>query len=141
MVERFHLEGEGFYDGEPGYLPSRARDLLDGAVPSASAAACELLIRLSGAYDRGDWFDIVQSSIEWQAALFEAAPAAVPTMLLVHMLSEQGADLLLPADDHALAVVRSDFAPLATIVNGVRDAIPLAAGRDTGRAHLCQHGI
>ncbi len=31
MVERFHVDGEGFYDGEPGHLPARARDLFDGA--------------------------------------------------------------------------------------------------------------
>src|SRR4029453_8443065 len=81
MVERFHPEGEGFYDGEPGDLPARARDLFDGATPSALAAACELLTRLAGAYDRGDWADSVRSSIDRQAALLEAAPAAVPTML------------------------------------------------------------
>ncbi len=140
MVERFHAEGEGFYDGEPGHLPSRARDLFDGAVPSATAAACELLTRLSGAYDRGDWSDIVQASIERQAALLEAAPAAVPTMLLVHLLSEHGADLLLPAGNDPLSAVRSDFAPLVTFVSAPPGAIPIAAGRDAGRAYLCQHG-
>ena len=55
MVERFHVDGKGFYDGEPGRLPARARDLFDGATPSATAAACELLARLAGVYDRRDW--------------------------------------------------------------------------------------
>ena len=95
-----------------------------------------------GAWQRNSAaFGTERRPIERQAALFEAAPAAVPTMLLVHLLSEQGADLLLPADNDALAVVASDFAPLVTFVIGVCDAIPLAAGRDTGRAYLCQHGI
>ncbi|HET9025426.1 MAG TPA: hypothetical protein VFN64_12700, partial [Burkholderiaceae bacterium] len=140
MVECFHAEGEGFYDGAPGHLPLRARELFDGAVPSAAAAACELLARLSGAYGRGDWSDIVEASIERQAALLESAPAAVPTMLLVHLLSEHGADLLLPAGHGPLTVVRSDFAPLVTFVSAPPDAIALAAGRDAGRAYLCQHG-
>jgi uncharacterized protein YyaL (SSP411 family) len=140
MVERFHTEGEGFYDGEPGDLPARARDLFDGATPSALAAACELLTRLAGAYDRGDWADIVRSSIERQAALLEAAPAAVPTMLLVHLLSDHGADLLLPAGDDALSIVRSDLAPLVTFISTPPDSVPLAAGRDASRAYLCQHG-
>ena len=140
MVEHFHVDGEGFYDGEPGHLPWRAPNLFDSAVPSASAAACELLARLAGAYDRGDWADIVQCSIERQAALLEAAPAAVPTMLLVHLMSEHGADLLLPAGDHPLSIVRSDLAPLATIFSAPPNAVPLAAGRDAGRAYLCQHG-
>jgi len=140
LVERFHVDGEGFYDGEPSHLPARARDMFDGAVPSASAAACELLARLAGAYDRGDWADIVQRSIERQAALLEAAPAAVPTMLLVHLMSEHGADLLLPVGDHPLSIVRSDFAPLATFLSAPPSAVPLAASRDAGSAYLCQHG-
>ena len=140
LVERFHVDGEGFYDGEPGHLPARARDVFDGAAPSASAAACELLARLAGVYDRGDWADIVQRSIERQAALLEAAPAAVPTMLLVHLMSEHGADLLLPAGDHPLSIVRSDFAPLATFLSAPPSAVPLAASRDAGSAYLCQHG-
>ncbi len=140
MVERFHVNGEGFYDSEPGHLPSRARDLFDGAVPSATASACELLVRLAGAYDRGDWAGIVRTSIERQAALLESAPAAVPTMLLVHLLSDHGGDLLLPAGDDPLATIRSDLAPLATLISAPPNAVPLAAGRDADRAYLCQHG-
>jgi len=140
MVERFHAKGEGFYDGEPGHLPMRARDPYDGAVPSAGAAACELLVRLAGAYDRPDWADIVQAAIGQQSALFEAAPSAVPSMLLVHLLSEHGADLLLPAGDDPLSALRSEFAPLATFISAPPGAVPLAAARDAGRAYLCQHG-
>src|SRR5207342_2206720 len=104
-------------------------------VPSATASACELLVRLAGAYDRGDWADLVQASIERQAALLESAPAAVPTMLLVHLLSDHGGDLLLPADDDPLSAVRSVLAPLATLISGPPGAVPLAAGRDAGRAY------
>ena len=140
LVDQFHVEGEGFYDGELGHLPLRARDLYDGAVPSATAAACELLARLAGTYERGEWADIVQASIERQGALLEAAPAAVPSMLLVALLSEHGAELLLPSGTGPLAAVRSDFAPLATFVSARADAVPLAVGRDAERAYLCQHG-
>jgi uncharacterized protein len=140
MVEQFHVEGEGFYDGEPGHLPLRARDLYDGAVPSATAAACELLARLAGTYDRVDWAGIVQASIERQGALLEAAPAAVPSMLLVQLLSEHGAELLLPTGNGPLSALRTDFAPLATFISAPPDAVPLAVGRDAERAYLCQHG-
>ena len=140
MVETFHVEGEGFYDGEFGHLPVRARDLFDGAVPSATAAACELLARLAGVYDCGDWANIVQAAIERSGALLDAAPAAVPSMLLVQLLSEHGGDLLLPAGDDPLSASRAEFAPLATFISAPPDAVPLAAGRDAGRAYLCQHG-
>jgi uncharacterized protein len=140
MVDHFHVAGEGFYDGAPGRLPLRARDVFDGAVPSSSAAACELLLRLAGAYDRGDWADIVQDAIERQGALLEQAPAAVPSMLLVQLLHAHGADLLLPGGEGPLSAVRADFAPLATFVSAPADVVALAAARDAGRAYLCQHG-
>ncbi|MGE5337978.1 MAG: thioredoxin domain-containing protein, partial [Gemmatimonadota bacterium] len=71
MVARFHDPDAGFFDSEPGELPVRARDLFDGALPSATAAACELLLRLAGAYERGDWADIVQRTIARHGALLE----------------------------------------------------------------------
>ena len=139
IVEQFHASGEGFYDDEPGPLPMRARDRFDGAVPSGAAAACELLVRLAGAYGRADWADIVQSTIEREAALLEQAPTGVPSMLLVHLLNERGGDLLLPADA-AFAAARSQYAPLATLFTAQAAALPLANGRDAGMAYLCQHG-
>ena len=99
----------------------------------------KLLARLAGPFNRGDWADIVQAAIERQGALLESAPAAVPSMLFVQLLSEHGADLLLPADD-PLSAVRTEFVPLATFITAPPDAVPLAAGRDAGRAYLCQHG-
>jgi len=140
LVDQFHVEGEGFYDGEPGHLPLRARDLYDGAVPSATAAACELLARLAGTYERGEWADIVQASIERQGALLEAAPAAVPSMLLVPLLSEHGAELLLPSGTSPLAAVRSDFAPLATFVSTRGRRRSARGWTRCERAYLCQHG-
>jgi uncharacterized protein YyaL (SSP411 family) len=139
LIERFHESAEGFHDGDRGALPLRARDLYDGATPSGSAAACELLTRLAGAFERSDWFDLVQSEIERQAALLEGAPSAVPSMLIVHLLSERGGELLLPAEG-ALAGSRCEFVPLVTIFTGGPDELPLARGRDAGLAYLCQHG-
>jgi uncharacterized protein YyaL (SSP411 family) len=139
MVARFHEPAAGFHDGERGALPMRARDLHDGATPSAVAAACELLTRLAGAFERSDWLDLVQSETERQAALLEGAPSAVPSMLIVHLLSERGGELLLPAK-RAFSGSRSEFAPLATLFSGAPDELPLARGRDAGVAYLCQHG-
>jgi hypothetical protein len=140
MVERFHVAGDGFYDGEAGSLPVRARDLFDGAVPSGTAAACELLLRLAGAYERGDWLDIVQQTIERQATILERAPSAAPALLFAHLLSVHGADLALPAPAGTLGPARSEFAPLVTVVSGPPDSLPLLARRSAGQAYLCRHG-
>jgi hypothetical protein len=140
MVERFHVEGDGFYDGEPGVLPVPARDVFDGAVPSGTAAACELLLRLSGVFERGDWAEIAQRSIERQAELLERAPSASPALLAAHLLRKHGADLALPAPAGALDAARGEFAPLVTLVTGPPDAAPLLRARRAGEAYLCRHG-
>jgi hypothetical protein len=140
MVERFHVEGDGFYDSEPGVLPVRARDAFDGATPSGTAAASELLLRLSGVYERGDWAEIAQRSIERQSEILERAPSASPALLLAHLLSEQGADLALPVPAGALDAARGEFAPLVTIVSGAAGAVALLRGRRAGEAYLCRHG-
>jgi uncharacterized protein len=140
MVERFHVAGDGFYDGAPGYLPVRARDLFDGAVPSGTAAACELLLRLAGAYERGEWNDIVQQTIERQTTILEQAPSAAPALLLAHLLSVHGAELALPTPAGALDAARTEFAPLVTFVSGSPDSLPLLRQRSAGSAYLCRHG-
>jgi len=140
MIERFHVAGDGFYDGEPGLLPVRARDPYDGAVPSGTAAACELLLRLAGAFDRGDWAELAQQAIARQVAILEQAPSAAPALLYAHLLGEHGADLALPAPAGALEAARAEFAPLVTIVGGPPDSLPLLQGRRAGEAYLCRHG-
>jgi hypothetical protein len=141
MIERFHGADEGFYDGLPGALPVRARDLYDGAAPSGTAAACELLLRLSGAFDREDWAQIAQQTLHRHAALLDI-PTAAAALLYAHLLDAHGADLALPlADaDRAFDAIRRDFAPLVTLVAGAADALPLLAGRAPGAAYLCRHG-
>jgi uncharacterized protein YyaL (SSP411 family) len=143
LVARFHVAGDGFYDSEPGDLPLRARDLYDGAVPSGTAAACELLLRLVGIFERSDWAELARATIARQAALIAQAPEAAPAMLLAHLLSEHGVDLALPvqsqSDDFAVAA-RAEFAPLATIAIGAPGALPVLNQRRPGEAYLCRHG-
>ena len=141
MIDSFHVAGDGFYDGEAGPLPLRARDLYDGAVPSATAAACELLLRLAAVFARPEWADLAQQTLDRQAALLDH-PTAAPALLFAQLLNTDGAELALPcADgDSPLAAVRSEFAPLLTVVTGAPDALPLLAGRRAGLAYLCRHG-
>jgi len=139
MLKRFHVADDGFYDSEPGVLPVRARDLFDGAVPSGTAAACELLLRVAGAYERGDWAEIAQQCIERQSAMLEL-PSAAPALLMAQLLNEHGAQLALPAPAGALEIARAEFAPLVTFVSGPPGALPLLTKRVAGQAYLCRHG-
>jgi uncharacterized protein YyaL (SSP411 family) len=143
MVERFHDAAEGFFDSTSTLLPMPARDLQDGAVPSATGAACELLLRLSGPCGRSDWVDIARANLDRHGALMAQAPMAVPTLLHAQLLAEQGADLAVPAgqgSEDLWAQARSAFAPLLTCSHALPGSMPLFDGRIAGEAYLCRHG-
>ena len=143
MVERFHDAVKGFFDSAPTLLPMRARDLYDGAVPSGTAAACELLLRLAGPYERSDWADIARATLERHGALMEDAPMAAPALLHAQLVAEQGGDLAIPAgpgSERLWAEAQSAFAPLVTLVLGAAGSMPLLEGRTAGEAYLCRHG-
>ena len=143
MVERFHDPVEGFFDSASMQLPMRARDLYDGAVPSGTAAACELLLRLAGPYERSDWAAIARATLEGHGALMEEAPMAAPALLHAQLLAEQGADLSIPAgpgSERLWAAAQSAFAPLVTLLRGFPGSMPLLEGRIAGEAYLCRNG-
>jgi uncharacterized protein YyaL (SSP411 family) len=143
MVERFHDPIEGFFDSASTQLPTRARDLYDGAVPSGTAAACELLLRLAGHCDGSSWADVARSTLARHSALMEDAPMAVPALLHAQLLAEQGADLAIPAglgSEPLWAEAQSAFAPLVTLLRGAPGSMPLLEGRIAGEAYLCRNG-
>ncbi len=148
MVEDFHEPGAGFFDSPKGAgtnsaPPARACEIQDGAVPSGTAAACELLLRLSGIFDREDWAALADDTLQRLGALIDDAPMAVPALLFAHLLQERGADLAVPSGPGADALwqeARQAFAPCMTVVHGPRDAAPLLAGRSAGQAYLCRKG-
>ena len=143
MVEQFHDLVEGFFDSASPQLPMRARDLHDGAVPSGTAAACELLLRLAGPFERSDWADIARATLERHGVLMDDAPMAAPALLHAQLLAVRGADLAIPAGPGSEALwaeAQSAFAPLVTRLHGAPGSLPLLDGRVAGEAYLCRHG-
>ena len=119
------------------------RELFDGATPSGTAAACELLLRLASVYDQSEWVDIAQLAIERQIGLLAQAPEAAPALLHAHLINQSGAHLAIPANpngDQLSAAARNEFAPLVTFVTAPPDSLPLLAARKTSELYLCQHG-
>ena len=143
MIEEFHDPVEGFFDSVSAHLPMRSRDLYDGAVPSGAAAACELLLRLAGPCDRGDWAGIARATLARHGALMQDAPMAAPALLHAQLLADEGADLAIPlgpGSDELWREARSAFAPLVTQISGAPGSMPLLEGRVAGEAYLCRHG-
>ena len=131
MIESFLDPGRGLVDGEAGALPLRDRDRYDGALPSGSAAACELLLRLAGVFDRGDWRDLALQTLQRDAALLEQAPMAAPAMLHARLLADRGAELAVPVEAAAATGVGDPPGPAATAgptTAGPTDAGPTDAG-------------
>jgi uncharacterized protein YyaL (SSP411 family) len=139
MVEHFHEPGAGFFDSAGMSLPVRAREIHDGATPSATAAACELLLRITGAFDRGDWADAAFQTFDRHGTLLDV-PSAVPALLHAHLLGTRGADLAIATPAAELVAARNAFAPLATCISAATDAVPLLRDRPPGLAYLCRHG-
>ncbi|MDH3209891.1 MAG: thioredoxin domain-containing protein, partial [Burkholderiaceae bacterium] len=128
MVEHFYDRAQGFFDSATTHLPLRARDLHDGAVPSGTAAACELLLRLAGPYGRGDWADMARETLDRHGERMEEVPMAVSALLHAHLLAAHGADLAIVAGQGSDALwtdAQSAFAPLITLVHGAAASIPL----------------
>jgi uncharacterized protein YyaL (SSP411 family) len=143
MLEHYHDADDGFCDAAPGPLPLPARRIQDGPVPSGTAAACELLLRLAGLFNRADWAQLAHSSLERHGALMEDSPMAVPAMLHAQLLAEHGACLAVPSGPRSLALwaqAQRAYAPLMTRVYGPAGSIPLLADRRPGEAYVCREG-
>ncbi|NML17269.1 thioredoxin domain-containing protein [Azohydromonas caseinilytica] len=143
LMRRHHDPARGFFDNEAGpALPLRARDIQDGAVPSGTAAACELLLRLAGPCGRTEWRDAAVEALQRLGPVLAQSPLAVPALLHAQLLAERGADLAVPAPGGAALweAARSSLAPLVTLVRGGADTGPLLQGRRGGEAYLCRDG-
>jgi uncharacterized protein len=143
MLLRFHDADAGFFDSESAQLPMLSRELHDGAVPSGTAAACELLLRLAGAGGRGDWHDIACAALMRHGGLMEDAPMAAPALLQARLLADHGAHLAVlsgPGGEGLWAQARFAFAPLVTVISGLPGSLPVLEGRIVGEAYLCRHG-
>ncbi|WP_280152192.1 thioredoxin domain-containing protein [Piscinibacter sp. XHJ-5] len=143
MIERFHDAADGFFDAPSVHLPMRARDWHDGALPSGTAAACELLLRLAGPWARADWHELAIETLQRHGGSMDEAAMAVPALLQAHLLAGQGSDLAVPSGPGSEALwhaARTSFAPLVTMVHGAPGDVPLMESRLAGQAYLCRHG-
>ena len=144
MVERFHDPAEGFTDSESAQLPMRAHDVYDGAVPSGTAAACELLLRLSGPYERTDWADIARATLDRHGALMEAGAdgrACPPACALVVRTGRMTWPSRPGRAAKRCGPKRGRRSRRwSRCVHGAAESMPLLEGRVPGEAYLCRHG-
>ncbi len=140
-----------FWDGDGGgvftigadaeQLIVRAKDAVDGAVPSANAAAATALLRLAALTGNGRWRDAGERIVQVATPLLATQPLAVAELLPALAMLEEGAELVVPGDrPDLLGVAHRHWLPAAVVAWGERRPNPLWEGKEDGVAYLC-HGF
>jgi uncharacterized protein len=82
LLDRFEDPAGGFHDttGSDPFLPGRGRDVWDGAMPSGTSLALQLLLRLAPLDDSGRFATAAEKAIARLAPLARQAPPGFPAL-------------------------------------------------------------
>jgi uncharacterized protein len=138
-----------FWDDELGGLYStghdaerlivRAKDVLDGAVPSASSSAAVALLRLAALTGTARWRTAGERLVALAAPLLEEQPLAVADVVLATSLTAGGSEIVVTGDRaDLLAAVRRHWLPDAVVAWGEPTGSALWEGRAAGAAYVCR---
>jgi len=124
-------------DGEP--LVARAKEVVDGALPSANAAAAGALLRLGALTGCRRWRDAGEEIVELALPLLVDQPLATADMLGAAAFVERGAQVVVVGSDPALVeTLRDRWLPDAVAAWGSPGTGPLWEGRQAGAAYVCR---
>ena len=139
---RFYDPGEGrFFDALQATPLGRPADPTDGAHPSGSSLAIELLLNLAALFREEAWEDAARTALERLAPWAARAPLGFGAALAAHLFVERGSELWVVRPAPGLeAAARRLYAPLTAYAAGEPGALPALTGRAPGRAYLCQRG-
>ncbi|MGH9091046.1 MAG: thioredoxin domain-containing protein, partial [Acidimicrobiales bacterium] len=138
-----------FWDGERGgvfttghgdeRLVARAKDVLDGAVPSAGSAAAGALLRLAALTGEESYQAAGERIVAMAAPLLAEQPLAVADLVDAAGLLAGRTEVVVAGDRPDLvAEVRRRWLPEAVLSWGERRPTPLWEGRKDGAAYVCR---
>jgi uncharacterized protein len=120
----------------------RSKELLDGAVPSATSQGAQALLRLSALTGEDRWRRAGERLVELAAPLLEQQPLAVADVVPAVALLERGTEIVVTGERaDLLDVVRRHWLPEAVVAWGEPTHSPLWAGKVPGAAHVCHHYV
>ena len=126
-------------DAEP--LVARMKDVVDGALPSANAAAANALVRLGALTGENRWTDAGTSIAEAVLPLALEQPLSVPDMVSALALVDHGAQVVVAGDrPDLLGALRRRWLPHVAVAWGAPGPGPLWKERALGTAYVC-HGF
>jgi len=125
------------HDAEP--LVVRAKELVDGAVPSANAVAAGALARLAALGGEARFAEAAERIVALGSPLMARQPLAVVDLVTAAGLQGEGVEVVVAGErPDLLEVVRERWLPGAVVAWGEPTASPLWEGRQAGRAYVCR---
>jgi uncharacterized protein YyaL (SSP411 family) len=123
-------------------LIARPKEIVDGALPSANAAAALALLRLSALTGTARWAEAGTRITELALPLAVSQPLALADMLAALAFVDHGAQVVVAGDRPDLVdVVRHRWLPDAVVAWGTPGSGPLWQGRTAGAAYVCHHFV
>jgi hypothetical protein len=120
-------------------LVVRAKDLLDGATPSANAVAAGALARLGALTGADDYRRAAERIVVLAGPLLAEHPSAVADLVGAAGVLANPAEVVVAGDrGDLLAVVRGRWLPDAVVAWGEPTASPLWVDRPPGAAYVCR---
>jgi uncharacterized protein YyaL (SSP411 family) len=120
-------------------LVARAKDVVDGAIPSANAAAAIALLRLGALSGTRRWSDAGARIVELILPLAITQPLAAADTLAAVAFDARGAEVVIPGHPtELLDALRRRWLPDAVVAWGEPTRSPLWEGRAVGAAYVCK---
>jgi hypothetical protein len=120
------------------HLVVRAKELLDGAVPSANAVAAGALLRLASLTGDERFTRSGERIVELAGPVLAEHPVALADMVAAAAMRGGGTEVVVTGDrPDLLEVVRRRWRPTTVLAWGERRPTPLWEGRDDGLAYVC----
>jgi uncharacterized protein YyaL (SSP411 family) len=122
-------------------LPTRPKEIFDGATPSSHAVACRALARLALMSADVDLLCTAQRLVELGATLLVTHPSAVPDLVEAAGFALEGLEIVIPGGPNEL----SHHVRLLPMVRSVlitgSGSSPLLGHREIGLAYVCRAGV
>jgi len=121
-------------------LPSRPKEIFDGATPSSHAVACRALARLGLCLADDDALCVAQRLVTLGASLLTRQPSAAPDLVEASGFALEGLEIVIPGNENELSEhVRLSYMVRSVLITG--DGSPLLKERHPGVAYVCRGGV
>ena len=137
------IVGRGFFtqSNHVKDLPSRPKEIFDGATPSSHAVACRAIARLALCLGDNNLLSISQRLVELASSLVATHPGSVPDLVNAAGFALTGVEVVIPGAPNELTKhVRSLPMVRSVLITG-NGSSPLLSGRSEGLAYVCRAGV